>query len=106
MPHYKPRELPSKVETEKFEIDYRLLDLLDLQSKRFKRSRNSIVEWAIIETCKSPSLEFAFKRRKRKKFLVRQETLDLLERSAARIGVSKNALLQKCLKNYLLKKVL
>lgn len=99
--HYRPRIIKAKVQTPKFEIDYRIIDLLELQSKKWNRSKNNIFEWAIITTCKSPKLKFHFKSKKRKKYLVREETLALLDKTANELGISKNELVNKALKSYL-----
>lgn len=100
--HYKPRKTRPKVQTQKFDIDYRLMDLLEVQAKVLKKSRNAVFEQAIVCVIKHNFL-FSLNRIKRKKFLVKEETLDLIEREADRLNISKNALVNKALKEYLTK---
>ena len=100
--HYQKRRV-SKVVTPKYEIDYRLLDLLDLTSRRKKISKNKLFEMAILELCRSASLKFYFKSKRKKKFMAYQTTLDLLDSTSKALRVSKNEIVNKSLKNYLSK---
>lgn len=104
--HYKPREKPPKVLTEKFVIDAKLIDLLEITSIRFKKSKNQLFELALLKTCKETSIKSLTLKRKRKKYLVEQETLDLLEKKCKECGLTKNALVNKSLKDFLTDKYL
>ena len=60
--HYRPRKNKPKVVTPKYEIDYRLLDLLEIQAILRKKSKNKIFEAAILKICQKPSIAFCFQR--------------------------------------------
>lgn len=99
--HYKPRSKPPKVTTEKWEIDIRLLDLLNIESKRLNVSRSRVFERALLTLLESPNLPLKFKTRARKKFLVNETTLELLENISWHTGIPKNALVNKALAEFL-----
>ncbi|TLE07359.1 hypothetical protein [Helicobacter bilis] len=102
--HYKPRPTPPKVQTDKFDIDFRLLDLLDITSKRYKISKNKIFEAALMTFLSDKDLPLKITRKRRKKFLVKQATLELLETKSYEFGLSKNAIVNKSLKEFLIRK--
>ena len=102
--HYKPRPTPPKVQTDKFEIDFRLLDLLDITSKRYKISKNKIFEAALMTFLNDRGLALKMSRKRRKKFLVKESTLELLETKSYEFGLSKNAIVNKSLKEFLIQK--
>ena len=99
--HYRPRNKPPKVTTEKWDIDIRLLDLLNIESKRLNISRSRIFEKALLTLLESPNLPLKFKLRARKKFLINQTTLELLENISWNTGIAKNALVNKALAEFL-----
>ena len=98
--HYKPKQKPPKVETERFEIDARLIDLLEICSLHSKLSKNIIFEQAIRHFCLHRTLNFTGKQRIKRKYLVEQSTLDLIENYSYENEVSKNALVNKALKQF------
>lgn len=100
--HYKPRPTPPKVQTDKFEIDFRLLDLLDITSKRYKISKNKIFEAALMTFLSDKNLPLKMSGKRRKKFLVKEDTLELLETKSYEFGLSKNAIANKSLKEFLI----
>ncbi|TLE08564.1 hypothetical protein [Helicobacter bilis] len=102
--HYKPRPTPPKVQTDKFDIDFRLLDLLDITSKRYKISKNKIFEAALMTFLSDKDLPLKITRKRRKKFLVKEATLELLETKSYEFGLSKNAIVNKSLKEFLIRK--
>ncbi len=102
--HYRPRLTPPKVQTDKFEIDFRLLDLLEITSKRYKISRNKIFEAALMTFLMDKDLPLKMSRKKRKKFLVKESTLELLEAKSYEFKLSKNAIVNKSLKEFLINK--
>ena len=104
--HYKPRKRPPKVETERFEFDFRLIDLLEICAFIARKSKNVIFEEAIKSYCKGEQfLEFDTKIKVRRKYLLRPETMELFEDFCWRNSLSKNAIANKALKNYLVKKL-
>lgn len=102
--HYKPRVKPTKVSTNKFIIDNRILDLLEFEKRRQKTSRNKIVELALKTCLQEPFLPLVFKTKKRVSFLLNQDIIDLLERRSVELNLPKTVILSRCLREYLTKK--
>lgn len=101
--HYNTKKI-AKVETERFEFDFRLIDLMDIYSKKVNVSKNKIFETAIKEYCHSLRLTFNTKRKIKRKYLVKPSTLELIESYSARNGIPKNTLANKALKFYLIER--
>lgn len=101
--HYRKRG-NEKVQTQKYTLDARLFDLLAISAKKKKKSRNVVVEQAIIELCREPKLPLIFKTKVRKKFLITKETEALLLDTCDELGISQNALINKALKEFLTNK--
>lgn len=102
--HYKPREKLPKVETERFEFDFRLIDLLEIVAKKRKTSKNKIFEEAIIYYCKTLRLTFDIKRKIKRKYLVKPSTHELLESYCECNNIPKNSLVNRALKFYLMER--
>ena len=98
--HYKKRS-DTKIITPRYEIDYRIMDLLDLTNRKKGLSKNKIFEMAVVELCRSPSLKFYFKTRRRKRFMAKREILALIESTSLALRIPKNEIVNKSLKNFL-----
>lgn len=102
--HYRKREQKPKVSTDKIDIDYRLVDMLDIVAKRRGSSRSRVFEEAILEYCENPNLPLKIKTKVRKKFYIRERTLELLLTRAWELQISKTQLINKALKEFLVKR--
>lgn len=101
--HYRKKG-NEKVQTQKYILDSRLFDLLAISAARRKKSRNILVEEAIIQLCQKPRLPLIFKWKVRKKFLISKQTQALLNEVCAELNISQNTLINKALKEYLTNK--
>lgn len=102
--HYRKRAKPPRIHTEKYEIDTRLLDLLEIESKRQNTSRSRIFEKALLQCLESPDLPLKFKLKARKKFTIEEKTMELLENVSWEYEIPKNTLINKALTEYLTKR--
>lgn len=101
--HYNTKRI-AKVETEKFWLDYRLADLIEICAKKHNTSKNKIFEQAILEYCYSLKFTFDIKREVRRKYLIKPSTLDLLEKHSEKYNIPKARLVNKALKFYLMER--
>lgn len=102
--HYRKKQKPPKVTTEKFSIDTRILDLLNIESKMKKVSNIKIFEEALLTCLQSPNLPLKFKTKKRKKFLIEETTQEFFLNKCEELGVNQTTLAQKALAEFLTKK--
>lgn len=102
--HYRKKQKPPKVTTEKFSIDTRILDLLNIESRIHKVSNSKIFEKALLTCLQSPDLPLKFKTTRRKRFLIEGRTQELFNKACLVLKINQSTLANKALAEYLTKK--